>query len=245
MVWKMNEYLLHKFNSDNINKSILIFKLQSSAYIHFCCYSWYQSKKLSKVLKIVGGFPGGATGNECAYQGRRCKRCGFDPLVGKIPWRRARRPTPVFSPGESHGREPGRLQFMRSQRVGHDWSNLAHMHVEDCRMKVCSSKVFFLSDLTSKPLPHPVSTTLKVFSSVQSLSCPTLCNPMNRSTPGLPVHHQLPEPTQTHVRRLNDAIQPSHPLSSPSLPALNLSQHQGLFQWVSSSHQVARVLESF
>ena len=68
------------------------------------------------------------------------------------------------------------------------------------------------------------------FSSVQSLSCPTLCDPMSCSTPGLPVHHQLPEFTQTHVHRVSDAIQPSHPLSSPSPPALNLSQHQGLFQ---------------
>ena len=75
-------------------------------------------------------------------------------------------------------------------------------------------------------------------------SYPTLCNPMNRSTPGLPVHHQLPEFTQTHVHRVSDAIQPSHPLSSPSPPTLNLSQHQGLFQWVSCSHQVAKVLES-
>ena len=71
----------------------------------------------------------------------------------------------------------------------------------------------------------------------------TLCDPMNHSTPGLPVHHQLPESTQTHVHWVGDAIQPSHPLSSPSLPALNLSQHQGLFQWVSSSNQVAKVLE--
>ena len=63
-----------------------------------------------------------------------------------------------------------------------------------------------------------------------TLSCPTLCNPMNRSTPGLPVHHQLPEFTQTHVHRVSDAIQPSHPLSSPSPPAPNPSQHQSLFQ---------------
>ena len=74
-------------------------------------------------------------------------------------------------------------------------------------------------------------------------SCLTLCDPMNRSTPGLPVHHQLPEFTQTHVHWVGDAIQPSHPLSSPSPSALNLSQHQGLFQWVSSLHQVAKVLE--
>ena len=80
------------------------------------------------------------------------------------------------------------------------------------------------------------------FSSVTQ-SCPTLCDPMNRSMPGLPVHHQLPGFTQTHVHCVGDAIQPSHPLSSPSPPALNLSQHQGLFKWVSSPHQVAKVLE--
>ena len=67
--------------------------------------------------------------------------------------------------------------------------------------------------------------------------------PMNRSTPGLPVHHQLPEFTQTHIHQVTDAIQPSHPLSSPSLPATNPSQHQSLFQWVNSSHEVAKVLE--
>ena len=67
------------------------------------------------------------------------------------------------------------------------------------------------------------------FSSVAQ-SCPTLCDPMDCSTPGLPVHHQLPEFTQTHVHQVGDAIQPSHPLSSPSPSAFNLSQHQGLFQ---------------
>ena len=80
------------------------------------------------------------------------------------------------------------------------------------------------------------------FSSVAQ-SCPALCKPMNHSMPGLPVHHQLPEFTQTHVYRVGDAIQPSHPLSSPFPPAPNPSQHQGLFQWVSSSHEVAKVLE--
>ena len=80
------------------------------------------------------------------------------------------------------------------------------------------------------------------FSSV-SHSCPTLCDSMNRSTPGLPVHHQLPEFTQTQIHRVSDAIQPSHPLSSSSPPAPNPSQHQSLFQWVNSSHEVARVLE--
>ena len=80
------------------------------------------------------------------------------------------------------------------------------------------------------------------FSSVDQ-SCPTLCNPMNCSTPGLPVHHQLLEFTQTHVHRSSDAIQPSHPLSFPSPPDPHPSQHQSLFQWVNSSHEVAKVLE--
>ena len=74
-------------------------------------------------------------------------------------------------------------------------------------------------------------------------SCPTLCNPMNCSTPGLPVHHQLPEFTQIHVHLVGDVIQPSHPLSSPSPSAPNPSPHQSLFQWVNSSHEVAKILE--
>ena len=80
-------------------------------------------------------------------------------------------------------------------------------------------------------------------SSVQSLSRVQLCDPMDCSAPGLPVHHQLPESTQTHVNWVNDAVQPSHPLSSPSPPAFNLFQLQGLFKWVSSLYQVAKVLE--
>ena len=80
------------------------------------------------------------------------------------------------------------------------------------------------------------------FSSVAQ-SCLTLCNPMDYSTLGFPVHHQLPEPTQTHTHHISDVIQLSHPLSSPSPPTFNLSQHQDIFKWVSSLHQVAKVLE--
>ena len=80
------------------------------------------------------------------------------------------------------------------------------------------------------------------FSSVTQ-SCPTLCDPMNCSTPGLPFHHQFPVFTQTHVHWVDDAIQPSHSLLSPYTPAPNPSQDQGLFQWVNSLHEVAKVLE--
>ena len=94
---------------------------------------------------------------------------------------------------------------------------------------------FFTTAPQGKPISQSVSSVAQ--------SCPTLCDPMNRSTPGLPVHHQLPEFTETHVHRVTDAIQPSHPLSFPSPPAPNPSQHRSLFQWVNSSHEVAKVLE--
>ena len=103
-----------------------------------------------------------------------------------------------------------------------------------------------LSDdcITAQHLPLLNSTSFSpVLSSVQSLSHVRLCNPMDCSTPGFLVHHQILEFTQTHDHWIGDVIQPSHPLSSPSPTAFNLSQHQGLFKWVSSSHQVAKVLE--
>ena len=100
--------------------------------------------------------------------------------------------------------------------------------IKNKRLIFCNCKYFKLQDIQFSSVPQ---------------SCPTFCNPMNCSTSGLPVHHQIPESTQTHVHWVGDAIQPSHPLSPPSPPALNLSQHQGLFKWVNSSHQVAKLLE--
>ena len=109
------------------------------------------------------------------------------------------------------------------------------------------SKVFFLPRLLMYPGIRDISFANFSWDSVQFSSvaqlCLTLCDPVDCSMPGFPVHHQLPELTQTHVCRVSDAIQPSHPLSSPSPPAFNLSQHQGLFKWVRSSQQVAKVLE--
>ena len=109
---------------------------------------------------------------------------------------------------------------------------------------------FLLSDgtLTATPCPHFTDSFCSyccflVISSVQLLSWVRLCNSMDCITPGFPVHHQLPEFTQTHVHWVGHFIQPSHPLSSPSPPAFNLSQHEGLFQWVSSSQEVVTVLE--
>ena len=103
---------------------------------------------------------------------------------------------------------------------------------------------FLLSDgtLTATPCPH-FTDSFCSYCCLIIRSCLTLCDPTDCSTPGLPVLHHLPEITQTHVHWVSDAIQPFHPLSSPSPPAFNLSQHEGLFQWVSSSQEVVTVLE--
>ena len=99
------------------------------------------------------------------------------------------------------------------------------------------------------PIPSHFPLSFRIFFSslkvkvLVTQSCLSLCDPMDSSTPGFLVHHQLPELTQTHFLSVGDAIQPPHPLSSLSLHAFNLSQNQGLFKWVSSSHQVAKVLE--
>ena len=111
------------------------------------------------------------------------------------------------------------------------------LHLEEFTLSICPFRLKIHHRSLGSWLKYFVQ-----FSSVAQL-CLTFCDPMNRSTPGLPVLHQLPEFTQTCVHQLGDAIQPSHPLSSSSPPAPNPSQHQGLLQWVSSSHKVAKVLE--
>ena len=127
---------------------------------------------------------------------------------------------------------PAYLTYMQST----SWETLGRMkHKLESKLP---GEISIISD-TQMTLGH---TEVWEFSSVAQ-SCPILCNSMDCSMPGFPVHHQLLELIQTHVHHIGDAIQPSHPLSSPSSPTFNLSQHQGLFQWVSSSYQVAKVLE--
>ena len=110
----------------------------------------------------------------------------------------------------------------------------SHLEIHVISKLTCYSAPW---DLYSLPSPQVQ------FNSVQLLSCIWLCDPMDCSTPSFPIHHQLLELTQIQVHRVSDAIQPSHSLSSLSPPPFNLSQHQGLFQWVSSSNPVAKVLE--
>ena len=160
------------------------------------------------------GLPRWHSSTESACQHRRYKRCRLNLWVTKIPWSRKWQPTPVFLPGKFHG-----------QRLYSLWGH---------------SRTW-LSTHTHTHLYNIHDGYNIQFSSVAQ-SCLTLCDPMNPSTPGLPVHHHLLEFTQTHVHRVRDAIQPSHPRSTPS-PAPSPSQHQSPFQWVNSSREVAKVLE--
>ena len=127
--------------------------------------------------------------------------------------------------------------LFNSSRCSQIFSSKGNEHTSKSHSPV-SSHAF------STSLPPRLYSLFSLHFSSVAQSCLTLCNLMDCSKPGLPVHHQLPEFTQTHVHWVGDAIQPSHPISSPSPPVLNLSQHQGLFKWVHSSHQVAKVLES-
>ena len=127
-------------------------------------------------------------------------------------------PTRLHCPGDSPGKNTGGSCHFLLQGTfpGIEPGSL---------MSAALADGFFTTSATGEALQ-----TLTVQFSSVAQSCPTLCDPMNRSTPGLPAHHQLPELTQTHVHRVRDAIQPSHPRSSPSPPAPNPSQHQSLFQ---------------
>ena len=142
-------------------------------------------------------------------------------LAWKIPWME----------------EPSRLQSMGLQ----SWTRLSdltftfHFHALEKEMATYSSVLAWRIPGTGEPGGLPSMGSHRVGHEWSDLAA--------AAAAGLPVHHQLPESTQTHVHRVSDAIQPSHPLSSPSPPTLNLSQHQGLFKWVSSSHQMAKVLE--
>ena len=151
----------------------------------------------------------------------QCGRPGFSPWVGKIPWRRERLPTPVFWPGEFHG-----VWSMGSQSDTTARLSLTHSPHRTVEMIEWAKAV--------KWFVHCCS--------VAQL-CLTLCDPMDCSTPGFPVLHHLLELAQTHVHWVGDAIQLSHPLLPPFPFAFYLSQHQSLFDWVGSSHQVAKVLE--
>ena len=134
------------------------------------------------------------------------------------------------------------VQHVRSFVEPRDLSKVGFL-TESWQQKECG-ELGSMGSMHSSSRCHGLSALFggRKFSSVPQ-SCLTLCNPMDCSIPGSPVHYQFPEFTQTHVHWVSDGTQPSHPLSSPSPPAFNLSQHQGLFQWVSSVHSVAKVLE--
>ena len=144
--------------------------------------------------------------------------------------------------------EPDGLQSIVSWRVGHDWATITHTYIYNRILFNHKNRAMLLLLITWMGLRALCDMKLvrqrkMLFYSVQfSLAVMSDCDPMDCNTPSFPVHHQLPKLAQTHVQRVGDAIQPSHSLSSLSPPPFNLSQHQGLFQWVSSSHQVIKVL---
>ena len=134
------------------------------------------------------------------------------------------------------GPSPRAFEPARLKTITYSWLD---QHISTC--KGCTLRLVASAFSGTQDGRSLVNCSVQ-FSSVAQ-SCPTLCNSMDCSMSGLTVHHQLPELTQTHVHWVGEAIQPSHPLLSPSPPTFSLSQHQGLFKWVSSSHQVAKVLE--
>ena len=157
------------------------------------------------------------------------KEAGSIPRSGRSPEGGHGNPLQYSCMKSSMARRGWGLQSIGSHRVRQNWSN------SDALLVAWQIRYHW----TIREALHMQSDQIRSVAQ----SCLTLCNCMNRSMLGLPVHHQLPEFTQTHGHRVSDAIQPSHPLSSPSPPAPNPSQHQSLFQWVNSSHEVATVLE--
>ena len=159
-------------------------------------------------------------------------------------------------PGSSvHGDSPGKNNgvgchaLLQGSSQSRDWTQVSHIAggfftISATREAPLSTKAKYVYVLCPNYSTPGYSISVNQFSSVTQ-SCPNLCNPMDYSTPGFPVHHQLPELAQTHDHGVGDAIQPSHPLSSPSPPAFNLSQHQGLFQWVIKKFEKWQVQEGF
>ena len=139
---------------------------------------------------------------------------------------------------------PSVLQLKTLHKLPAYWKISSHPHQSGSLFyTLFPSFLPVLPSLLSHPSVHSFMTYSWCHFSSVAQSCPTLCNPMDCNIPRFTIHHQLLELAQTHVHLVSDAIQPSHPLSSPSPPVFNLSQHQGLFQWVGASHQVATVLE--
>ena len=174
------------------------------------------------------GFPGGTSGKELTASVRDVRDAGSIPGSRRSPGGRHSNHSTILAWRIPWTEELGGLQSIGSQRVGHNWSDLAHTHTH---------KHTFIF------VPSASTTVLLLCCCSVTKSCPTPCYSMDCSMPGFFVLHYFPEFAQTHVCWVNDSIQPSHSLLPYFPPALNLSQHQDLFQWVSSFLQVAKVLE--
>ena len=172
-------------------------------------------------------------------------------LQGNLPNSRIEPRSPKFQVDSLPTEPPGKPRSVGSQRVRPSWVTSTHFLLSHSALPFLRAHLSFwvslglISSHEGLQLLMTVTTLFTDISSVefsQSVESDSL-QPHGLNTPGFPVHHQLPELTQTQVHQVDDAMQSSHPLVSPSPPAFNLSQHQGLFQQVSSSHQVAKILE--
>ena len=181
-----------------------------------------------------------AQGWRIHLQCRRHRSCGFSPWVREIPWRQKQQPTPVLLPGESHGQRSLAATVHRVTK-SQTWLKRPSMHA--CLWSefygILSSKNLKLSIISLFLSSVP---PINICCCSVAKSCLTLCDSTDYSMPGSSVLHYLLEFAQIHIHWVGKAIQPSHPLLPP-YSAFNLSQHHGLFQWVDSSYQVAKVLE--
>ena len=189
-----------------------------------CLFNFY--------VEYIMGFLSGTNAKEPSYQCKGHKRCRFDSWLSKIPWRRAWQLPQVFLPGESTlTEEPGWLQSIESHRVGHDWSDLACTNTNHAKWQA-GWITSWNQDFWEKYQQLHICRSVQFSRSVMSNSL----QPNGLQHDRFPVYHQLLELVQSHVLRVIDAIQTSHPVFFTSPPSLNLFQHQGLFQWVRSSH---------
>ena len=184
------------------------------------CFSFFSRDTLER-LDLGLGFPGGTSGKELP-DNPGCL-VWFDPWVRRMLWQRKWQLTHYL--------------YLENHMDKGAWQATVHRVIKSQTHLSTNTQIYVVFLKWRQFQFRSVQ-----FSSVTQ-SCPTLCNLINRSMPGLPAHHQLPEFTQTHVHQVSDAIQPSHPLSSPFPPAPNPTQHQNLFQRVRSSHEVAKVLQ--
>ena len=233
-IWKGSQYQTSINLHENLNVILLLVITCQKGLFLFCLKSCqgFPALRLLHLYSFQRNFPGGSDGKVSTYN---AGDLGSIPGSGRYPGEGNGNPLQYSCLERSHG--------CRSYSPwGHkELDTTGRLQVTSFQWDALPPNIHSMSSFRIHIITQILHSLIQ-FSSVAQ-SCLTLCNPKDCSTPGFPVHHQLLELAQTHVHWVSDAIQLSHPLSSPSPPTFNLSQHQGLFLWVSSSQQVAKALE--